>query len=538
MKWNTLVHTGPCFPEDYVYKKIPVTVLGQDFILDPKAEEVAFFWAQKLQTEYIKDVVCQKNFWFDFCKLIPEKLKITNFPLDWDFSKMVDYLAYEKEQKKSKEYKDQVKAKKEENQEKHGYAVIDGIKTPLNNYMVEPPGLFIGRGNHPLRFRLKPRITPEDVVLNHSLDVPIPSPCKGQWKDVVERKNAIMTAFWVQPLTNVTKRIIFTNDSHINQGSSINKFNKVNKLAQNIDYVKAEINKTLSSTNWKKMETATAAKIIAELAIRVGNEKDEDSADTVGVTTLRFEHVKIINETCIELDFLGKDSVRYHQKANLDEQTVINLKRILSNKKKGQDIFNITSLDVNKFFKDILDGISAKDFRTAYGSLILANELRKENIQKLSLSQKIKFHTEANLLVAKKLNHQTQVKSNFGEKIDELSDKLNTYKANYQTLKEEIESLKDSDNVKDVKKIKKLKSKLKKLKLVIESHKIKIDIKKKTKNIALGTSKANYSDPRINFSFAKDNGIPIEKIYTKSLLKKFSWAEDIEEDFYKNYPNI
>jgi DNA topoisomerase-1 len=53
-----------------------------------------------------------------------------------------------------------------------------------------------------------------------------------------------------------------------------------------------------------------------KLALRVGNEKDEDEADTVGCCSLRVEHITLydriegIGENIVEFDFLGKDSIR------------------------------------------------------------------------------------------------------------------------------------------------------------------------------------------------------------------------------------
>ncbi len=55
---------------------------------------------------------------------------------------------------------------------------------------------------------------------------------------------------------------------------------------------------------------------ILQLALRVGNEKDEDEADTVGCCSLRIEHIKLfdkidsVGENVVEFDFLGKDSIR------------------------------------------------------------------------------------------------------------------------------------------------------------------------------------------------------------------------------------
>ena len=43
---------------------------------------------------------------------------------------------------------------------------MDGKEVELGNYMAEPPGIFMGRGEHPMRGRYKPRATAKDVTLN------------------------------------------------------------------------------------------------------------------------------------------------------------------------------------------------------------------------------------------------------------------------------------------------------------------------------------------------------------------------------------
>ena len=51
--------------------------------------------------------------------------------------------------------------------------------------------------------------------------------------------------------------------------------------------------------------------LIDKLALRVGNEKGEDEADTVGCCSLRVEHIRFEQKGKITLDFLGKDSMQY-----------------------------------------------------------------------------------------------------------------------------------------------------------------------------------------------------------------------------------
>ena len=55
-----------------------------------------------------------------------------------------------------------------------------------------------------------------------------------------------------------------------------------------------------------------ATYLIDKLALRVGNEKGEDEADTVGCCSLRVEHISLAEEGKVTFDFLGKDSMRYY----------------------------------------------------------------------------------------------------------------------------------------------------------------------------------------------------------------------------------
>jgi DNA topoisomerase-1 len=58
--------------------------------------------------------------------------------------------------------------------------------------------------------------------------------------------------------------------------------------------------------------------LIDKLALRVGNEKGEDEADTVGCCSLRVEHLKFEEDNKITLDFLGKDSIRFNSTVEVD----------------------------------------------------------------------------------------------------------------------------------------------------------------------------------------------------------------------------
>lgn len=63
--------------------------------------------------------------------------------------------------------------------------------------------------------------------------------------------------------------------------------------------------------------------------------------------------------------------------------------------------------------------------------------------------------------------------------------------------------------------------------------KLKIDHQNKDENkqVALGTSKINYMDPRITVAWCKAVECPIEKVFPAALLEKFPWAMSVPSSF-------
>lgn len=73
-------------------------------------------------------------------------------------------------------------------------------------------------------------------------------------------------------------------------------------------------------------QRATAMYLIDQLALRAGNEKGDDEADTVGCCSLRYEHVTLEAPDLVIFDFLGKDSIRFYQRVAVIPQVFKNMK--------------------------------------------------------------------------------------------------------------------------------------------------------------------------------------------------------------------
>ena len=63
--------------------------------------------------------------------------------------------------------------------------------------------------------------------------------------------------------------------------------------------------------------------------------------------------------------------------------------------------------------------------------------------------------------------------------------------------------------------------------------KLEVDIRSRDENkeVALGTSKINYIDPRISVAWCKRCEVPIDKVFAKTLRDKFNWAMAAPPDF-------
>ena len=172
--------------------------------------------------------------------------------------------------------------------------------------------------------------------------------------------------------------------------------------------IRKHINNNLSSTDEKVQKTATVAYLIDNLALRVGDEKDEDEADTVGATTLRVEHINI-NGNTIEFDFLGKDSVRWKKTLEVkgDKQFIKNMEKFIEGKKANDPIFDkISSTDVNRFLAGSKKGITAKVFRTYHATNHVNDYLKKCGLESTDEDYMKIYHAKmANLGAAIQCNH-------------------------------------------------------------------------------------------------------------------------------------
>ena len=266
----------------------------------------------------------------------------------------------------------------------------------------------------------------------------------------------------------------------------------------------------------------------------------------------------------LTLQFIGKDSVPFKKDIQLPDDIYESLKKVWEKSKDGEEVFkHAGSKEVGDFLNKIQPGISPKQLRTAKCNEVLIENLRKATDSKGNLISKESTDLEkyqaiykANLQIATTLNHQKNVSKNYKEQEAKMKDKVTASKDKLNALKEKqsikLEELEKKEaeikeRYKDLPKTKKEKLteiKIKKEKLKaqierannnIEKAKMNLQKKKETKDVNLGTSLAAYASPKIIYSWCKDVGLDINKIYTTALQTKFDYAKDTSEDYWRNY---
>ncbi|KAK9404725.1 DNA topoisomerase 1 [Crotalus adamanteus] len=549
IKWKFLEHKGPVFAPPY--EPMPENVKfyydGKVMKLSPKAEEVATFFAKMLDHEYTTKDIFRKNFFKDWRKeMTPEEKGIITSLSKCDFDHMSQYFKAQTEARKqmTKDEKQKIKEENERLLKEYGYCIMDNHKERIANFKIEPPGLFRGRGNHPKMGMLKRRIMPEDIIINCSKNSKVPPPPPGhKWKEIRHDNKVTWLVSWTENIQGSIKYIMLNPSSRIKGEKDWQKYEIARRLKKCVDRIRNQYREDWKSKEMKVRQRAVALYFIDKLALRAGNEKEEgETADTVGCCSLRVEHINLHpeldgQEYVVEFDFPGKDSIRYYNKVPVEKRVFKNLQLFMENKQPEDDLFDRLNTSIlNKHLQDLMEGLTAKVFRTYNASITLQQQLKELTTSDDNIAAKILSYNRANRAVAILCNHQRAPPKTFEKSMMNLQSKIDAKKEQLADAKRELKSAKADAKIRRDEKSKKTVETKKKAVQRVEEQLMKLEVqatdREENKQIALSTSKLNYLDPRISVAWCKKFGIPIEKIYNKTQREKFAWAIDMaDEDF-------
>lgn len=459
-----LIHNGILIPPVDPPLGLEILVRGELVQLSPKQEEMALAWALKKDTDYAQDPVFCANFLSDFSKELgisePLSLDEVDFASCYDLvdTRRAKRAAQTKEERRA--LAAERKAQREALKAHYGYAILNGQRVELGTYMVEPSGIFMGRGQHPMRGRWKEGSNQRDVTLNYGPD---PMPEAGNWDEIVWQPESLWVARWKDKLSDKLKYIWLADTAPVKQEREAAKFDKATKLDKRLARVRRHIRTGLVDDDARTRQVATAAYLIDALCLRVGDEKDLDEADTVGATTLRPEHLTFQDDGSIVFRFLGKDSVEWHKTLKPPEQVLANLKVLAAeaevqgaaqsgaaSRDMPQLFPRVSSTSVNAFFSDAMPELTAKVFRTHHATRAVQDTLSRSRVEADDPDYaKWRIASRANLRAAELCNHTKQLRSTwersrarYRQRISKSRQRLNRYKQQVRDYRVALASLK------------------------------------------------------------------------------------------------
>lgn len=549
--------------------KIPKTeYFGYEFLgkkLSPMAERYIYRWANT-DRQYTYDNKYSFTNFINGMKEIDSSVDIKNNMDEFEklCSKMKSDCERRKEEKKvyNKEHKEEIEKIKSSEKEEYGYAIIDGEKVQLAGYMVEEMNALIVRGGDKRMFCFKYPTTEKDITINVINDEECKKRLIEKGFNVVSKKDVDWIVSYKIRLSGgfppITKSIRPSATFKGQIKNTEHKHEKALNLLRHFAEFDEKIKEELNSKFKRNREIALATWMVKTYAIRIGNEREEFQADTVGVTTLKIKNIKVFEKNdnyILKLDFLGKDSVPYSKTDKIPRDIYNHFVNQIKDKKPNDELFSISSNDVSKFIKSIYKDASPKTFRSAIGSAVLCESINKAKIKSnMKDFEKKQIFVKANADVALYLNHQkgttAKGEESFKKNMEKMSDKISTLKKNLSLEEENFKNKKKylSVKIKHCKEkglkaseekyrtqLEKAKSKVERIKESLERASVNKDIKSEGKNIALGTSLNSYCSPKVVYSICKDMDLDPSKIYTKTQMNKFESFNDVSSKYWKNY---
>lgn len=377
MPWSIMRHQGVNLPP--VYTPVgKIKYKGEYISLTPLCEEYLVYWF-RLKLVHRNDPIVQQNFLKDI-KKVQGKTKIT-------ISVLKDRDIRAQFVKLGKNFTSSVKVS--------NVVKVDNVNYNVNNN-IDIPGVFIGKGNHPSRGKIKRRLQANDITVNGSC------PSKAQdgqnWGNRVQSKDSYYIACWKDPLFNKMKYLYVTSDQE-------SKYVECQKIERFLKGIRRKIHLDLVSLDARIRKLACIVYMIDKLCFRVGHEKDEQSSDSVGCCTLLNNNVKVLSPDQVEFDFFGKSYIRFNKRVKLNKNAVKVIKECTYVGSDTDELFDISAVAVNNYLDKLKPGLTAKMFRTCNASSLCYRLLKnKSTLEELK---------EVFVKVAILCNHKRKVKDTY-----------------------------------------------------------------------------------------------------------------------------
>jgi len=161
------------------------------------------------------------------------------------------------------------------------------------------------------------------------------------------------------------------------------KFGRILVFSEALPHLREKVERDLSLPGMPRRKLlATLVRLLNETLIRVGNEEYRKKNRSYGLTTLRRQHVEVSGYT-LHFEFRGKSGVSHS--IDITDRRLARIVQELQDMP-GQELFkyvdrsgkrhSVGSDEVNEYLRKVTRrDVTAKDFRTWSGTMLMAGEL-------------------------------------------------------------------------------------------------------------------------------------------------------------------
>ncbi|XP_017856803.1 PREDICTED: DNA topoisomerase 1-like [Drosophila arizonae] len=377
-KWQTLRHNGPCFPADherlpedvkFYYDNCPIELTEQ-------AEEVATFYAKLMKTAFVQMREFNQNFFNEFRSCLSEEQRryITCFEL-CNFSDISQYLECQREDEKERIA--------EENK-LYGYCLVDGESRRITQFRISRPGLCCPRhGFSTTMGTIRPRVLPEDVVINcdENEEPPAP-PCGHLWAAVVHDRTVRWVYAWNDIVTGCMHHAYPRNESsRRSRPPRRDLLDTARRLQQHLHHIRNEYQTLQSSENWLVRQRSVALYCIDRLAMSC--DAEEVPAETT-VCGLCVQNIKLCprlggQRNVLQLLAGNRDCrQREYKRSSIPPGIFYNLSVFICGKQPDELVFEeLNTETLNEHLDFLMDGLTSSVFRICNASRLLEDRLIK-----------------------------------------------------------------------------------------------------------------------------------------------------------------
>ena len=150
------------------------------------------------------------------------------------------------------------------------------------------------------------------------------------------------------------------------------KWDQMQIISEHLDEIRGIVRNLLHHKDIHMKAVGGVIELLDKTAFRVGSEEYAETHETYGMSSLLREHVKVLANNKIELNFVGKRGVEQKKKVQVSPE-LHDFISIMKKGRQGEKLFPVTESMIGGALREF--GVRPKDFRTYHANRILVQNL-------------------------------------------------------------------------------------------------------------------------------------------------------------------